>query len=182
MKPTERDVAVFGTSRMTVVASAQESLALVASTTPAIVIAASGMATGGRVLNHLVAALPNPNNTVSLSIPIGRHPRTATAGGRKHVKIQGQLVPVAAHIEQLDWMSAHADARDHAVAVRVRASSVDHVSGPWGAGRARCVARAHRGRAPLAGARREILEKVELPWKALHHGGLRDTEEVVSGR
>src|SRR5712691_6192926 len=49
MKPAERDVAVFGTARMTVVATPQESAELSASSNPAIVIAASGMATGGRV-------------------------------------------------------------------------------------------------------------------------------------
>ena len=49
---------------MTTVASPQQSKDLVASRQPAIVIASSGMATGGRVLHHLAAALPNPKNTV----------------------------------------------------------------------------------------------------------------------
>jgi metallo-beta-lactamase family protein len=111
MKSGERDVCVFGTQRMTVVASAQESMALVASSAPAIVIAASGMATGGRVLHHLAAGLPNPNNTVLF---VG-YQSEGTRGrllcdGAKRIKIQGQEVPVAARIERLDNMSAHADA------------------------------------------------------------------------
>jgi metallo-beta-lactamase family protein len=113
MKPTGHDVAVFGTARMTVVASAQESVDLVASDTPAMIIAASGMATGGRVLRHLVACLPNPNNTVLF---VG-YQSEGTRGrslldGARHVKIQGQDVPVAARIERIDSMSAHADAAE----------------------------------------------------------------------
>jgi metallo-beta-lactamase family protein len=113
MKPTGRDVAVFGTSRMTVVASAQESAALVASNTPAIVIAASGMATGGRVLHHLAAGLPNPKNTVLF---VG-YQAEGTRGrqlldGARHIRIHGQDVPVAARVERLDSMSAHADAAE----------------------------------------------------------------------
>jgi metallo-beta-lactamase family protein len=111
MKATERDVAVFGTSRMTIVASAQESAALAASDTPAIVIAASGMATGGRVLHHLAAALPNPKHTVLF---VG-YQAEGTRGrdlqrGARLIKLQGQTIPVAARIEQLETMSAHADA------------------------------------------------------------------------
>jgi metallo-beta-lactamase family protein len=111
MKSGVREVCIFGTQRMTVVASAQESAALVASNTPAIVIAASGMATGGRVLNHLAAGLPNPNNTVMF---VG-YQAAGTRGrllcdGAKRIKIQGQEVPVVARIERLDNMSAHADA------------------------------------------------------------------------
>jgi metallo-beta-lactamase family protein len=111
MKPTEREVAVFGTRRMTIVASAQESAALAVSDTPAIVIAASGMATGGRVLNHLLAGLPNAKHSVLF---VG-YQAEGTRGrqlrrGVKQIKIQGQMVAVAARIEQLETMSAHADA------------------------------------------------------------------------
>jgi metallo-beta-lactamase family protein len=111
MKPTEREVAVFGTRRMTIVASAQESASLAASDTPAIVIAASGMATGGRVLNHLAATLPNPKHTVLF---VG-YQAEGTRGrelrrGAEQIKLQGQTIPVAARIEQLETMSAHADA------------------------------------------------------------------------
>ena len=110
MKSAVRDVAVFGTARMTVVATPQDSAELCASTTPAIVIAASGMATGGRVLHHLTVALPNAKNTVLF---VGFQAE-GTRGrqlldGANHVKINGQDVPVAAHIERLDSMSAHAD-------------------------------------------------------------------------
>ncbi|MBI4484439.1 MAG: MBL fold metallo-hydrolase, partial [Acidobacteria bacterium] len=64
MKPAERRGSMFSTHRMTVVAAPQDSAELVASTQPAIIIASSGMATGGRVLHHLAAGLPDPKNTV----------------------------------------------------------------------------------------------------------------------
>ena len=78
--------------------------------TPAIVIAASGMATGGRVLHHLAAVLPDPRNTVLF---VG-YQAAGTRGrllstARKRVKMHGQDVPVAARIERIDSMSAHAD-------------------------------------------------------------------------
>ena len=111
MKPAERDVRVFGTARMTVVATPQESAELIASHQPAIVIAASGMATGGRVLHHLAATLPDPRNTVLF---VG-YQALGTRGrdlcdGAKQVKLLGQLVPVHARVERIDSMSAHADA------------------------------------------------------------------------
>ena len=110
LKSPVRDVAAFGTARMTVVATPQESAELSASSSPAIVIAASGMATGGRVLHHLTVALPHAKNTVLF---VGFQAE-GTRGrqlldGAKHVKINGQDVPVAAHVERLDSMSAHAD-------------------------------------------------------------------------
>ena len=110
MTAGEHDVRAFGTERMTIVASAQESTELVSSSTPAIVIAASGMATGGRVLNHLAAGLPNANNTVLFVgyQTAGTRGRQLCDGATK-VKIQGHEVPVAARIERIDSMSAHAD-------------------------------------------------------------------------
>jgi metallo-beta-lactamase family protein len=111
IRPAVREVKAFYTARMVTVASVQESKELTASRTPAIVIASSGMATGGRVLHHLAAALPDPRNTVLF---VG-YQAAGTRGrvlcdGAKQVKVHGQFVPVAARIERIDSMSAHADA------------------------------------------------------------------------
>src|SRR5207342_729460 len=59
-----RHVSAFATTRLTVVASPRQSADLIASRQPSIVIASSGMATGGRVLRHLAATVSNPKNTV----------------------------------------------------------------------------------------------------------------------
>ena len=113
MKPAERDLCAFCTARMTIIATPQESAALTASREPAIVIAASGMATGGRVLHHLMAGLPDPKNTVLFVgyQAAGTRGRTL-ADGAKQVKLLGQIVPVHARVERLDSMSAHADAAE----------------------------------------------------------------------
>jgi metallo-beta-lactamase family protein len=69
------------------------------------------MATGGRVLSHLKAALPNPLNTVLF---VG-YQAEGTRGrrlleGATAVKIHGEFVPVAAQVAAIHSMSAHADA------------------------------------------------------------------------
>ena len=77
---------------------------------PAIIIAGSGMATGGRVVHHLRTLLPDPKNTVLLAgfqAPGTRG--EALQNGAEDVKIFGQYVPVRAEIVDLDSMSAHAD-------------------------------------------------------------------------
>ena len=108
-----RHTCVFCTTRMTIVGSPQQSADLVASRQPAIVISASGMATGGRVLRHLAAALPDARNTVLF---VG-YQAAGTRGrslcdGAPQVKLLGRFVPVAARIERIDSMSAHADANE----------------------------------------------------------------------
>ena len=110
MRPEQKSVAVFGTARFQAVASVQQSKELTASRRPGIVISASGMATGGRVLHHLAAALPNPKNTVLFVgyQAAGTRGRTLVDGATE-VKIHGQIVRVAARIARLDSMSAHAD-------------------------------------------------------------------------
>ena len=92
------------------VASPQQSKELTASRQPAIVISSSGMATGGRVLHHMAAALPDPRNTVLFVgyQAAGTRGRLLVDGARE-VKIHGRHVPVAARIAKIDSMSAHAD-------------------------------------------------------------------------
>ena len=109
----ERDVCVFCTDRFRTIGSPQESKELTASRVPAIVISASGMATGGRVLHHLKAALPDPRNTVLFAgfQAIGTRGRRLV-DGEQQVKIHGQMIPVKAKIAKIDSMSAHADSQE----------------------------------------------------------------------
>jgi metallo-beta-lactamase family protein len=97
--------------RFTPVNSALESKALVENDTPAVIVASSGMATGGRVVHHLFAGLPDPRNTVLFVgyQAAGTRGRQLTDGAQ-YVKMFGQHVPVHARIERIDGMSAHADA------------------------------------------------------------------------
>ncbi len=113
MKPAAKNVSSFATERLTTVASPQQSKELVASKRPAIVIASSGMATGGRVLHHLEATLPDVKNTVMFVgyQAEGTRGRLLTTGA-KVIRLKGRDVPVAARIERLDSMSAHADANE----------------------------------------------------------------------
>ncbi len=77
---------------------------------PMVILSASGMATGGRVLHHLKALAPDPRNTILL--PGFQAPGTrgdALARGAETIKLHGIRVPVRARIEQLDTLSAHAD-------------------------------------------------------------------------
>lgn len=106
-----RKVAAFATERLTIVASPQQSADLVASRHPSIVIASSGMATGGRVLRHLAATITSTRNTVLF---VG-YQAAGTRGrqlvdGATEIKLLGRTYPVAARIERIDSMSAHADA------------------------------------------------------------------------
>jgi len=107
----ERDMCVFCTERFRVIATPDESKQLTASRVPAIVISSSGMAEGGRVLHHLKAALPNAQNTVLFAGYQGAGTRgRRLVDGEKSIKIHGQWIPVAARVERIDSMSAHADA------------------------------------------------------------------------
>jgi metallo-beta-lactamase family protein len=106
----ERQLCAFCTQRFRTIASPAESKQLTESKMPAIVISASGMATGGRVLHHLKAALPDPKNTILFVgyQAAGTRGRQLIEGG-KTVKIHGQIIPVHAHVALVESMSAHAD-------------------------------------------------------------------------
>ncbi len=79
--------------------------------TPSIIVSASGMATGGRVVHHLESLLPHAKNTVVLSgyQAAGTRGRSLQDGARE-VKLLGGYVRVRADVVVDDTFSVHADA------------------------------------------------------------------------
>jgi metallo-beta-lactamase family protein len=89
----------------------EQSKAIHTAELPAIIVSASGMATGGRVLHHLIRRLPDPKNTIVLVGYQAEGTRgRALRDGAKAVKIFGKYVPVHAEIVDTPGFSAHADA------------------------------------------------------------------------
>jgi metallo-beta-lactamase family protein len=77
---------------------------------PIILISASGMATGGRVVHHLRRFLPDERHTVLLTgYQAGGTRGAKLRDGADRVRIHGEWVPVRAEIHALDMLSAHAD-------------------------------------------------------------------------
>lgn len=107
LSETECDAMCSTATRTT---TPEESMAIDAHSGPMIVISASGMATGGRVLHHLRRFLPDARNTVLLVgfQSAGTRGRSL-ADGAEEVKIHGEYVPVRAQIAKIDGLSAHAD-------------------------------------------------------------------------
>lgn len=93
------------------VETVEESKALNKLATPAIIIAASGMATGGRVLHHLKAFGPGAKHTILLAgFQAGGTRGADLAAGARTLKIHGAAIPINAEVVQLHTLSAHADA------------------------------------------------------------------------
>ena len=93
------------------VASPEESRRLNERRGPMVIIAASGMASGGRVVHHLKAFAPDPRNTILFcGYQAGGTRGAAILSGAPAVKIHGGYVPVRARVESIDNFSAHADA------------------------------------------------------------------------
>ena len=91
--------------------SVEESKALDADGDPKIIISASGMATGGRVLHHIKRFAPDPRNTILFAgFQAGGTRGASMTGGAESVKIFGEYVPVRAEVGNLHMLSAHADA------------------------------------------------------------------------
>lgn len=94
----------------TYVNEVEDSKALDQTEMPIILISASGMATGGRVLHHLKHFAPDPENTILFAgyqAPGTRGDRMLR--GEPEVKIHGKWIPIRAEVNQLGMLSAHAD-------------------------------------------------------------------------
>lgn len=91
-------------------ATTEESKAINEIDHAAIIISASGMATGGRVVHHLANMLPGSKNTVILVgyQAVGSRGRQLDDGATE-LKIHGNLIPVNAHITNVESFSVHAD-------------------------------------------------------------------------
>jgi metallo-beta-lactamase family protein len=103
----------FHPSRLVMVHDPEESKSLNSFKEPAIILSSSGMMTGGRILHHLKAYLPDPNSTLVITgfQAAGTRGR-AILDGAKAVKIHGMPVAVNAKLEFIESLSAHADYGD----------------------------------------------------------------------
>lgn len=101
---------IFDPGDLTITESVEDSKAINHVEPPVIVISASGMATGGRVLHHLKRVLPDPKSVICL---VG-YQAVGTRGrdlleGRKQVKIHGEHHHVRARVRSIGAFSVHAD-------------------------------------------------------------------------
>ncbi len=93
-----------------IVNSPEESKALDQRRGPMIIVSASGMATGGRVLHHLKTFAPDARNTILFAgFQAGGTRGAAMLNGAENIKIFGEYIPVRAEVAVLDNLSAHAD-------------------------------------------------------------------------
>ena len=93
-----------------IVNSVEESKRLNTQPGPMIILSASGMATGGRVVHHLKAFAPDARNTILFTGFQAAGTRgAAILAGADSVKIHGEYVPIRAEVQMLSNLSAHAD-------------------------------------------------------------------------
>ncbi len=103
----------FQTRKLEEAHSVEESKEAVRRSDARIVVSASGMAAGGRVLHHLIKHLPDPNSTVLLPGYQAEGTRgRALLDGASELKIHGRYIPVRARICSIGSFSSHADGDD----------------------------------------------------------------------
>jgi len=91
----------------------EESKQINESRSPCVILSASGMATGGRILHHLSHRLPDARNTVLF---VGYQANGTRGqllkGGAKEIRIHGEMVPVRSQIRSMESFSGHADSSE----------------------------------------------------------------------
>jgi metallo-beta-lactamase family protein len=111
VKFTDAEMAAhpLGAETLHIMRSVEESKQINNVRTPAVIISASGMATGGRVLHHLAQRLPDARNCVLLvGFQAEETNGRALQEGAKFLRIHGHVVPVGAEVVNLSQFSAHA--------------------------------------------------------------------------
>jgi metallo-beta-lactamase family protein len=105
------DAAVFDPGDLRQARTTQQSMALNDLGVPCVIVSASGMATGGRVVHHLRRVLPDSRNAVVLVgyQAVGTRGRDLVEGVSQ-LKMHGRYVPVRAEVAQVEGFSVHADA------------------------------------------------------------------------
>jgi metallo-beta-lactamase family protein len=152
------------THAATMVSSTDESRALANRHGPMVILSASGMATGGRVLHHIALYAGDHRNMIILTGFQAPGTRGATlASGAKAVRIHGRDVAVNAEVVQLQSASAHADANQILAWLRTMPKAPDQVYVVHGE----------------LGASDELRKRIEheLGWRALvpEHGSIWPT-------
>ena len=119
---------VLGTGEVREARDVEASKAIDRHDFPSIVISASGMATGGRVLHHLTRRLPDPRNTIVLvGFQAVQTRGRMLAEGAREIKMLGRYVPVRAEIVTLPSFSVHADREELVAWLRTATSPPEHV-------------------------------------------------------
>jgi metallo-beta-lactamase family protein len=104
------DVARRVCEAATIINSKEESQALDVDPHPKVIVSASGMLEGGRVMHHFRVCAPDPKNTILFSGFQAPGTRGAEiVGGKEEIRLFGETIPVRATIKMLNNMSAHAD-------------------------------------------------------------------------
>jgi metallo-beta-lactamase family protein len=100
----------FSFENLRIVQSVEESKAINSIKGSSIIIAGSGMVTGGRVKHHIVNNIRRPESTILfIGYQAEATPGRILLDGAREIRLLGQMHPVRAHIEKIDGFSAHAD-------------------------------------------------------------------------
>lgn len=103
----------FDSGKLMQALTTEESKQINEITETSIIISASGMATGGRVVHHLEHMLPDPKNTVILvGYQAAGSRGRLLAQGVAELKMHGRQIPVRAHISKVESFSVHADGNE----------------------------------------------------------------------
>lgn len=100
----------FNFENLRIVQSEEESRAINNVKESSIIVAGSGMVTGGRVKHHIVNNITRPESTILfVGYQAEGTPGRILLDGAREIRLLGQIYPVKAHIEKIDGFSAHAD-------------------------------------------------------------------------